>query len=163
MGKERNSIIQQLMVKYDFEKAIQKTDIENYKLMNAEQLKVFSKSKLVDIGSHSHSHYNLGNISESLVKDELIRSKKIIEETIGKEVNTIAYPDGNYGYNVKKVSIEAGYKNLIAVKYQCKDDLSDKAILPRLTISNTTTFESNMIQIQMAFNKVGFYTHATQV
>lgn len=156
MGAERDSILSQIISKYEFEKIIAKANIEYYKLINKEQLKQMSESKLVEIGSHTHSHYNLGNINNELAKEELTKSKKIIEEVIGKDVKTIAFPDGSYTKDVKTISEEAGYKNLIAVSYQCNDDSEDENILPRLTISNTTTFESNMIQVNLGFGKRGF-------
>ena len=115
-----------------------------------------SASSFVEIGSHSHLHYNLGNIDAGFVKEEVTRSKEIIERTIEKQVKTIAFPDGNYSDSVKQLCEDAGYENLIAVSYQCKADPSDKRILPRMTVSNTTTFESNMFQVNLAFRKRGF-------
>ena len=66
MGSERDGIIEKLKAKYDFAKILGKTKIENYKLMNGEQLKKFAESPLIEIGSHTHSHFNLGNIKTEL-------------------------------------------------------------------------------------------------
>ncbi|MBI3502606.1 MAG: polysaccharide deacetylase family protein [Bacteroidetes bacterium] len=156
MGSDRDAILRDIMNKCGFAKIIPRANREYYKMINKEQLKQISENALIEIGSHSHSHYNLGNVNNELAKEELIQSKKIIEEVIQKEVETIAYPDGSYTNETKRISEEAGYKNLVAVSYQCTDDLQDKRILPRLTISNTTTFESNMIQVNLGFGKRGF-------
>ena len=156
MGKVREPFLHELMLRAEFGTALSKAKTENYKLINIEQLKKMSVSPLVEIGSHSHLHYNLGNIDFILVKEELSKSKEIIESTIGKEVKTIAFPDGSYSDSVKQLCQDAGYENLIAVIYQCKDDSVDKRILPRITISNTTIFESNMIQVNLGFKKRGF-------
>ncbi|HET7818337.1 MAG TPA: polysaccharide deacetylase family protein, partial [Bacteroidia bacterium] len=156
MGYEREEVIKQLKLKYNFEKILAQVSSENYAIMSKEQLQLFSQSPLVEIGSHTHSHYNLGNIDKELVANELLISKEKIQNIIQKEVNKIAFPDGSYNENVKKISIDSGYKNLIAVSYKCQNDKDDINILPRYTISNTTTFESNMIQVGLGFERRGF-------
>lgn len=156
MGAEREAFMNELRSKTNFSELVKKVPVENYKFINASQVKSMSGSNLVGIGSHSHSHYNLGNIHSGLVKEEMTNSKRIIQETTGKEVMSVAFPDGSYNENVKKNCLEAGYKNLIGVSYQCASDSADPNILPRLTISNTTVFESNMIQVQMGFGGKGF-------
>jgi peptidoglycan/xylan/chitin deacetylase (PgdA/CDA1 family) len=155
-GAEREEILAEIMKQCFFEKLIDKANTEYYKFATAEQVKEMSKNKLVEIGSHSHSHYNLGNIAPDLAGEELVKSKKILEDIIDKEVNTIAFPDGSYTDGVKNISEKAGYKKQLAVSPQRTGDPDDKRILPRLAVSNTTTFESNMIQVNLAFKKRGF-------
>lgn len=156
MGSERDNLIEDLKLKCDFRNLIKKVGKESYKLMNRMQVIEFSASRLVDIGSHTHKHYNLANINHDLAQEELIKSKKIIEDALQKEIKSIAFPDGSYSEVIKKMSINAGYANLIAVPYQCDDDFQDKNILPRFSVSNATTRESNIIQINGAFRKTGF-------
>lgn len=156
MGSNREEALIKFKQKYDFEKLKDKVNHEQYMFMSKDQMIEMSQCNLVEIGAHSFRHFNLGNISPELAKEELVLSKSTIENMIQKEVISVAFPDGNYSDVVKKLSLDAGYKNLLAVDYQCNDDLSDSSILSRHCISNTTTYESNMIQVNRAFASKGF-------
>jgi peptidoglycan/xylan/chitin deacetylase (PgdA/CDA1 family) len=72
-----------------------------------------ARAKGVTIGSHAHSHRVLATLDLKTQKDELIRSKKILEEKIGAPVRSLAYPVGGYEhFNVetKAIAREAGYE-----------------------------------------------------
>lgn len=127
-----------------------------WKLMSKAQLRELAQSGLVEIAAHSHNHPNLGLVDIADAKDEVVKCKRLLEDAIQQPVKAIAYPDGSYTAEVKKVCIEAGYENLLAVDYRLADDVNDKNILPRYCISSTTTFESNMIAVNRAFKTYGF-------
>lgn len=129
---------------------------ENWKLMNSEEVKMLSNSELIEIGAHSHNHPNLGEIRADDAKDEIIKSKQRIEGAIQKEVISFAFPDGSYTDRVKQIALEAGFKNLLALDYRGASDLQDKSILARYCLSSTTTYESNIIQVNRAFSSYGF-------
>ena len=80
----------------------------------------------------------------------------MLEEVIQKEVYSIAFPDGSYNDEVKRVCMESGYKNLLAVDYKCASDVNDKSILLRGGVSSTTTYEANMIHLSREFSSSGF-------
>jgi peptidoglycan/xylan/chitin deacetylase (PgdA/CDA1 family) len=153
---ERDVLLKDLIVKYNVAKMLGDISEECYKLINKEQLKKFAASPFVEIGSHGYSHLNLANIPFNIAEDELKKSKQKIEAVIEKEVVSMAYPDGNYNDVIKSTSLKSGYKNLLAVNYLLPDDAGDKTILPRIGISNTTTFEANMLLLSRGFDKVGF-------
>lgn len=129
---------------------------EFWKLMTATENRDLSRGGLIEIAAHSYSHPNLGEIALPAAIEELKKSKQLLEEAIAMPVQAIAYPDGSYTDEVKKASLDAGYKNLLAVDYRCASDAADKNILPRYCISSTTTFESNIIAVNRAFKTYGF-------
>lgn len=129
---------------------------EHWKLMTAEQNRQLAADGLIEIAAHSYSHPNLGEISVEAAQEELTKSRMLIENAIQKPVVAVAYPDGSYTDEVKKASIAAGYKNLLAANYRCASDVNDKSVLPRYCISSTTTYESNIVAINRAFNSYGF-------
>ena len=88
--------------------------------------------------------------------EELVISKKMLEQAIGKEVNMFAYPDGSYNSEVMQIAEEAGYKYQLAVNYRSNEDKKDKRILNRHCISSSTTFESNIIVLNLSFLSKGF-------
>ncbi len=75
------------------------------------------RDKGYEIGSHTVSHLDLKHKPakwpgdyESWLKDELERSKKVLEEQLGIRCATIAYPFGNHNEKVQAATKAAGYE-----------------------------------------------------
>ena len=67
----------------------------------------------IEIGSHTKSHPQLTSLTYDECKEELIISKKLIEEKIGKRLRVFAYPFGgrnDLNKMVEKAAQEAGYE-----------------------------------------------------
>jgi peptidoglycan/xylan/chitin deacetylase (PgdA/CDA1 family) len=65
------------------------------------------------IGSHTHSHIELGKLDAQPLERELVLSKQILQERLGREVFALAYPfgwPGTYNQVTKKSAMEAGYR-----------------------------------------------------
>jgi len=62
------------------------------------------------IGSHSHRHRDLTACSPAELRAELVDSKKILEDIIGKEVISLSYPFGHFNRRVIEEARSAGYK-----------------------------------------------------
>ena len=153
--EKREEYIEELIQKYNLIANLKTIPSEIWKLMTKDEVRHLSSSEIIDIGSHGHLHYNLGNIDISKAKIELQKSKLLLEETIDKEINSIAYPDGSYNNEVKNAAEDIGYLYQLAVKYKEETDIGDVRILNRHGISSTTTFESNMIFLNSAFKSKG--------
>lgn len=98
----------------------------------------------VDIGSHSVSHSNLasrGNRSEEEYRqwltEELRGSKEIIEEQLGIEVTTFAYPYGVSNELARQIGTEAGYDALFNVHGRKITFESDHDTLGRYVVEST--------------------------
>jgi len=77
--------------------------------MNWEQVQELNKSGM-EIGSHSLSHSNLSELSFRSIYDDVVLSKKIIEDKIGSSVNSFSFPYGSYKRGMENLVFEAGYK-----------------------------------------------------
>ena len=66
---------------------------------------------LIDIGSHTVSHCILDRISVDEARQELINSKKTIEERLQKEVRHFCYPNGNFNSEIIELVKKAGYQS----------------------------------------------------
>jgi peptidoglycan/xylan/chitin deacetylase (PgdA/CDA1 family) len=110
---------------------INKIDPTYWKVLSDKQINTLSKDPLIEIGSHADNHNNLGQISLSLAKEELIYSKNKLETITGKDIFSIAYPDGSYNRKIIDVAEKIGYKNQLACDYLHKEDLDDIRILNR--------------------------------
>ena len=153
LGENREKHLETMKLSCDFNSILSKVPKHYWQLMNCNQIKEVSDSGLIEIGSHTEWHYNLGLISEELVEKELIHSKQKLETITQKPVISLAFPDGSYTNGVKRLAIKCGYKNLIAVTSMENSDAADLTLITRQSISNTTTFESNMIQVHLGFRK----------
>ena len=153
---ERSLLFTEIQKQVRVEDYLTEIPREHWKLLNKAQIKDLSDSGLVEIGSHTHNHPNLGLLSDKDVRSEIQQSKALLEALLNKEVPTIAFPDGSYDQGVKKICLEVGYRNLLAVDYKCGEDNHDQSTLARCGISSTTTFESNMIRVSRGFNLSGF-------
>ena len=64
----------------------------------------------IEFGSHTLSHCDLTKVSLEETQRELSESKKILEDKIGFEITTFAYPYGNCNAQIKLLAKESGYR-----------------------------------------------------
>ena len=76
--------------------------------MSWDEIKEMSNNG-VSFGSHTCTHSVLTEISYEKAREETIRSKRIIEEKIGKKVSAFAYPDGCLSDKIKNIVEKSGY------------------------------------------------------
>jgi peptidoglycan/xylan/chitin deacetylase (PgdA/CDA1 family) len=126
------------------------------KLITKEEIASYKNEPLIEYGSHTHLHYNLEHLTEATCSDEVNRSKTIIEESIGKPIISLAFPDGSYNTTTIANCKKAGYENVTAVSYKLNENNKDPYILSRFTISNSTTCESNILRLVMQYDQFGF-------
>ncbi|MGL4976554.1 MAG: polysaccharide deacetylase family protein [Cetobacterium sp.] len=86
---------------------------KEFSLMNVEELLEMQKYG-IEFGGHTSTHPKLAELSLENVKKEIILSKNNIENLIGKELLSFAYPYGNLNEDVKKVAQESGYQFAVA-------------------------------------------------
>ena len=63
----------------------------------------------ITIGSHTMHHSYLPLVREDRLTEELVESKRIIEERIGRPVQFIGYPVGGFTPQVQAIVKQAGY------------------------------------------------------
>ncbi len=127
---------------------------EYWQLMNTDHLKSITECKLIEIGSHGVTHSNLDNLNEPDLINEVKESEIMLKKAIGKEINSIAFPDGAYNERVKS-ECRLIYKRLLAVNLKNENEKKQLDILPRLS-SNTTTTDSIIVSTNLSFSKIGF-------
>ncbi len=153
---ERAPVIQELTDQHNLFEVLQSVDPEQWRLMDNNQLKQLAASPFIEIGSHGVDHYNMDAIPEEDARFELAKSKSTLEDLTQKQIHSFAYPDGAYNSTTIKLAEEAGYLNQLAVNYSKPSDREDSRILNRFSVPATTTFESNMLQVNRAFHTHGF-------
>jgi len=95
----------------------------------------------IEFGSHSLSHAHLASSPANDLRNELSHSKQIIEEKLGKEIQTLAYPFGSrdaYNQGVAQQARKASYE--VAFSLNSNDcDLSSFTIGRKTVDSHATT------------------------
>lgn len=69
----------------------------------------------LDIGSHTTSHSWLPGLSAGEVERELTHSRTALEELLGRQVTSLAYPSGGWNPQVRSLVESAGYRIGITV------------------------------------------------
>ena len=74
------------------------------------------------IGTHSHSHPNLARLPAAEIADEWKRSKAILEDLLGEQVDVASVPTGYYSDAVGREAVAAGLEHVF---------VSDPRLRPR--------------------------------
>ena len=82
---------------------------QNPNMLNWEQVKEMSQYGIT-FGSHTRHHAYIPSQSKEQMKDEIVGSKHVIEEHLGKPVYYFAYPCGGFTEQAKTITALAGYK-----------------------------------------------------
>lgn len=103
--------------------------------MAPEEIRELASSPLVTIGSHGYYHNDMANIGTNKAADEMVRSKKYLEDISGKPVNSFAFPYGSYTREVVEAAKIAGYNQLLAMDFHFDEDHTDTAMRERFTVN----------------------------
>ncbi len=85
-----------------------KRGLPRRKLLTWQQLKELDDAGIT-IGSHTHTHARLTEISRPAMIDEISTSKKQLEDGLGKTVDHFAYPYGLYDQEIADTVANTGY------------------------------------------------------
>lgn len=73
------------------------------RIMTASQLKELSEAGW-EVGSHTHSHRSLPGLTDSELRSDLLTSRSILEDAIGRGVQVMAYPYGHHDSRTRTVA-----------------------------------------------------------
>lgn len=88
------------------------TDVASTLFMSWDQAREMQKAGM-DIGSHTQSHQILSDMGLDQQREELMKSKRILESELGAEVSVLAYPVGgldSYTRETTQLVRECGYR-----------------------------------------------------
>ena len=96
----------------------------------------------MEVGSHSITHANLAELEPEALRVELRDSKRVLEDHLGEEIDSVAYPFGIPGRNVTGRTImearDAGYRIGTAILYRDLRRHDDALNIPRIAVKNNT-------------------------
>ena len=103
--------------------------------MSWDEIREIHNSKIGIIGNHSHSHDYLIDFEKKKVKDDLLTSKKIFEEELGKNPIFFSYPFGEYSKYLKELVKQQGFKYAFGQHSGVIDNTKSYYELPRFPIN----------------------------
>lgn len=91
------------------------------------------------IGSHGISHDKLTNISPQKARQELLDSRKKLQDLTGQSVHHVAYPHGAYDNEIIEMAKSSGYLAGFTIGDRFLESVDDNLEIPRLWIHNGLT------------------------
>jgi peptidoglycan/xylan/chitin deacetylase (PgdA/CDA1 family) len=85
----------------------------------------------VSFGSHGLTHADLTMLPPEARREELVRSKQLIESELDCEVRSLSYPFGRYNEAVKSAAADAGYAAGFSLYPALRNDRIDRYALRR--------------------------------
>ena len=116
--------------------------------MSIENIKEISEYG-IQVQSHSHSHLNHFRLSESQIAYEGEKSKDIIYNITGKEVNKYAFPHSPYSLKMCSILNELGYKSFFTSDYGTQTKKYDYSVSQRINI-----YKDRNIKYFLWFDKI---------
>lgn len=92
----------------------------------------------IECAAHSDTHPQLDALPTGLLRRELSRPKRVLEDRLQHAVRTFAYPFGYYSRRVRHLVEEAGYRSACTVHDLVATARDDLFAVPRLTVDGAT-------------------------
>ncbi len=133
----------------------------NKKLLNFAEIKKLQKAGWT-IGCHTATHADLSILDKAELKKEIVNSKVILEEKLGRPINFFSYPKGIYDKNIILEARKANYKAAFTTDAGIIKKWNDFYKIPRLSIDGSISsyqfpvfFTSSLVFYFSVKNKVG--------
>lgn len=91
------------------------------------------------IGSHARTHDFLNELPEAAIREELVTSRKVLEDITGRAVDTISIPNGAIDARVRRIAVEADYRLIYTSDVHANGPQTGPLAIGRIAIRDTTT------------------------
>jgi peptidoglycan/xylan/chitin deacetylase (PgdA/CDA1 family) len=111
------------------------------RMLNRQQVREIAMNG-IECGAHTHTHPQLDTLSAGAARNEMARSKELLEDHLGQEVCSFAYPYGYQTTRVRQLAREIGFTSACAVKH-AKSSITDDAFsLARLMVPGGASLDT---------------------
>lgn len=120
------------------------------RFMNWQQAREMSENGMV-IQSHTVNHVNLTKLPPDEAYQELVESKRVIEEEVGVPVRYLAYPTGAVDKATAQLVKKSGYRAAFSVRFGEAGADSNMYAIERIPIFNSSrSFRSFYLRLNAA-------------
>ena len=121
-------------------KLVNRKEIDNNKeLLSDKDIKSLIKYGWT-IGSHGATHENFKSLTYNQIVNEVDKSKKMLEKSLGLKIDYFAYPKGSYSQAIVNQVSKSGYKLAVSMDPGILNMKSDKFTLPRVGVDGSHSF-----------------------
>ncbi len=153
--ENKNSIIDG--IEKQLESSAAPADIEIFGGLDWDDIKTACDEGLMEFGAHTVNHEILTMLPPELMKREILESRKIIEEKIGKPVRSFAYPNGTYNRSVRE-TVAAHFESALAAAEGLNKIGGHVHEIRRINIYNGMTMREFKLAISGASHFISFLT-----
>ena len=109
--------------------------------LTREMILELDASGTIDFGSHTIYHNDLPGLSDRDAEEEIIGSKRVLEELLGHPVRTFCYPHGSYSERDVALVKAGGYALAVTTEWGHAEPSMEPELLPRIRMWGWTTTE----------------------
>ena len=120
------------------------TGIAEKPLMTIENWRVWLDAGM-EVGSHTRTHADLTKLKPNEAADEIIESKRQLEEALMCEVRHFCYPYGRFAEEHRHTVQQTGYVTAVTTQRGRATQTDDPVTLPRVLVARAT----NLLQFFM--------------
>lgn len=125
------------------------------RMLNAAELRAMQASGM-EIGSHTTSHCRLTRTDDSRLDFELTASKAALEQILGNELGSFAYPYGDWDERCARAVARAGYRQACTTRTGWALRDGNPYTLRRLTVFNHDSASTLCRKLVLAHNDGSF-------
>ena len=121
---------------------------EDYRVaLNWRLIREMGDSGLVEFYSHTKSHRKCNDLSENELLEEIEKSKKIIEEKMGRPCPYLCWPYGKYNDAALNIAANTGYKAIFTTGHGVVETGSDPLAIKRIVVKDSVAWFKNKMVI----------------
>jgi peptidoglycan/xylan/chitin deacetylase (PgdA/CDA1 family) len=123
----------------------------------------------IRFGSHTVTHPQLRDLSPAAVKNEIFGSKKTIEEKLGREVDSFAYPyafpqtDTDFKNMLRDLLVEAGYQNGVCTIVGKASGKNEPFFMERLPVNSCDDDALFQAKLAGAYDWIAKFQYASKM
>lgn len=117
----------------------------SYYSMSKDQLLELADKDLFSIGAHTVSHPALAYHSEEVQRQEITQSKVFLAALTGMDIDSFAYPSGNFNETTVNVLKQQGFRAAFTTHHQLITGKDDPYQIGRFQVSNWTGIEFKQV------------------
>ena len=124
-------------------------------LMTEDDIK-FWLSNGMSIGSHSHNHYDLTKLKLDNLNEELLISKKILEDKFGQKIDNFCYPYGKVNKIVFEKTKNIFIKAFTTNRARFDTDNHNFCLIPRIDMGKDISFFKIFLKLETIYEDIKF-------
>ena len=111
----------------------------NFRPLSPKEVATLAAYRGIEVGSHSHTHPNLKNLTSHQILNELSLSKELLEKLSHKNVVHFCYPEGYVSNQVVKILKKTGYLTATTTRralHKLNSSPESQYLIPRFCAPN---------------------------